>query len=93
MNDELKTVIAKALEDGDALSAGLAGFYAELALQAIKDAGYVIVPKEPTEAMIAEAPPIKLAWAWRGEDPVSDDDMADVYRSMITAPQREGGGK
>ena len=49
---------------------------AQAALQALSEAGYVVVPKEPTEAMIE---------AERALHGYSGDRTASAYRAMISA--------
>ena len=83
MNAELKTVI------GDAISGIPLGDWwtpegvAQAALQAIKDAGYVIVPKEPGTEGAAKPLPDDQGWIQhRGaEQPVPDGVRVDLRLS------------
>lgn len=62
--------------------------FAQAALTAITEAGYVICPREPTEAM---------QWAgWRAKDAIFSGDAEPMiapsacYRAMISAAQGDG---
>lgn len=57
------------------------------ALIAIKDAGFAVVPREPTEAMIkAGGKAFDGYWS-------EEHQAGRIYQSMLTASQREGDGK
>ncbi len=49
-------------------------------LSEIENAGYVVVPKEPTEAML------EAGFVHTG-DPCWLEDVAKAYRAMVSAPQ------
>ncbi|MEQ8226704.1 MAG: hypothetical protein RIA64_01360 [Rhodospirillales bacterium] len=57
---------------------GLSKQITEAALQALNDAGYAVVPREPTKEMIKDA---ENASRWR----MWPEDSRAVYRAMIKA--------
>lgn len=77
MSEDLKAKIAEAFQTDRFFSSE---DIVEAALQAIHDAGFAVVPREPTEAM------------W---DACMGDDMAppEVWTAMILASQPKGEGE
>lgn len=62
---------------------------AEIIITALTEAGYAIVPVEPTEAMV-EAPAIEADEYYFATQQRANDHVASIYRAMISAAQ--GGG-
>jgi predicted CoA-binding protein len=60
---------------------------AQAALTAMAEAGYAVVPVEPTEAMVEAG---NNALCDNGVDDIQDDDALAAYRAMISAAQGDG---
>lgn len=52
-------------------------------LAALDAAGFVIVPREPTKAMV------RAAWMAQPAGPCCDWDIEELYRAMIAAQERK----
>jgi hypothetical protein len=64
-------------------------FIADSLLEALDAAGYVIVPKEPSEEMISAG---ERAGHYARSNPVICENDADAcYRAMLAASQQKGG--
>lgn len=91
MTASAKEVIAAAMKagvdnDGDGFSIGekWSRTFADAILAALDAAGYVVVPREPTEAMREAARAAPLA---RG---IGNVGIGEVYRAMIAAQEKQG---
>lgn len=98
MTQDLKTKIAEAIRDGaDSDGRVIWDTSAQAALQAIHDAGYAVVPREPTEAMLqavvdanvfGEVNNIIVVHATRtGTTGLKTNPLPAAYRAMLNASQ------
>ena len=62
-------------------------FAAEIALQAIHDAGFAVVPREPTEAMFEAGFDATSVELHPGEHPDDVNNPAVCWRAMLSASQ------
>ncbi len=86
MTQDLKTKIAEAIEaspDGPYAHE----WAAQAALQAIHDAGYAVVPSEPTEAMFEAGFDATSVELHPGEHPDDVNNPAVCWRAMLSASQ------
>lgn len=86
MTTPLIEAIARALCWSEGEPANCAHFYTESAkavLSALTEAGYILAPKEPTEAMEEAARDVPFIAMGNGE--YLEPDRADIYRAMINA--------
>ena len=60
-------------------------FYPEDFLEVLQKLGFVILPKEPTEGMIAEA----VAWDFKNPQTMPQEEVfAGIYRAMTQASEK-----
>lgn len=86
MTQDLKTKIAEAIEaspDGPYAHE----WAAQAALQAIHDAGFAVVPREPTEAMFEAGFDATWVELHPGEHPDDVNNPAVCWRAMLSASQ------
>ena len=91
-NTPLIEAIARAMQESQAwpmvFAPGSAESLAQAAIAAVTKAGYILAPKEPTEAMEEAARDVPFIAMGNGE--YLEPDRADIYRAMISAAQGDG---
>lgn len=93
LTDIVARAIMEARCDGEAV--GVIDCQAErqatAALASLREAGYVVVPKEPSEEMkvagLKEGDILGELVDWRGPDSATREDIDSVYRAMIAAAE------
>jgi len=89
MNKQLIEAMAPALVDADDIVNSNHYWLAARALKAIHDAGFVVVPKEPTEAMLNASGCECGMGAPEGYGDPNELYIANDYKAMIQAAQED----
>jgi hypothetical protein len=66
-------------------SGNTSGEFAQAALTALREAGFVVVPAEPTEAMLKASPVVGTGIGEDGKWATNTKPGRDVYRAMVAA--------